>query len=132
MAIPDGESVALGSKQVKDLQENITLEGDKIKGTSKYLAEFNDYSQGASGNFICIKVNEATEGKTVTCKMTGTGKTTQEKTLDEDGLLVAKIENINNKIIFTNGDTTKTLDLTSVELKQASEAARTEKKIAKK
>ncbi len=117
VAIPDGESVVLGSKQVKDLQENITLEGDKIKGTSKYLTEFNDYSQGANGNFICIKVDEATKKETVKVKVTGTGKTTPEKTLDEDGLLIVKVENIDNKIILTNGNTTKTLILTDLTLK---------------
>ncbi len=79
------------------------------------MASFPKFSKNAKGNFLALKVNEATTGDTVTYDLSdaqnkGTG------TLDEDGILVVNLHSNTQTITFTNGKTTKKLDLTALEL----------------
>ncbi len=110
-------------KKVSDLQENIKIDDkDAITGKLKYVANFDSYSKGASGYFLCIKVVEATKGDTVTVKVTGTGASNIQKTLDSDGIVICKIGNNDNKITIGNSGKTKDLTVTGLTL-EASEAA---------
>ena len=71
------------NKKVSDLQENVALNGESITGKLNYVTDFEDFSSNEDeqkGNFLVIKVDEATKGKTVTAELSeakGEGKRTE-------------------------------------------------------
>lgn len=106
--------------QADQLQEGISIDGqNKVTGTSKYLASYPKFSKSAKGNFLALKIEEATKGETVTGKITGTGATGKTVTLDEDGIIIFKVSNNDNKITITNEETSKVFDLTGLTLSPA-------------
>ncbi len=122
VAVPSSETQLLGTKKVSDLVENLSLEGDKIKGTSKYLESYPEFSKDAKGNFLPLYFEEAkgaSKGK-VKCELKGTGvKTKKPVAVDEkDGLIVFNVHNTDNTIEITQeGKETRTLNLSELELK---------------
>ncbi|WP_298061792.1 hypothetical protein [uncultured Rikenella sp.] len=74
------------NKDVKDLQENVAIDSEgNVTGTLKYVDSYPNFSSVESeqkGNYLAIKFEEATQGKTVKVKLT------KESTLDSDGQLV--------------------------------------------
>lgn len=119
--VPRGEENFLG-KAVSELQTDVEVNDTKVTGTLNYVEEFTEFNKSNSleqeGNFIVLKVDEATKGKTVTAKITGTGAKGKLTTLDSDGILICKVANKDNKITFNIEDTSKTLDLTALELRE--------------
>ncbi len=119
--VPRSEESFLG-KTVSELQTDIVVNETNVTGTLNYVEEFTEFNETdpleQEGNFIVLKVDEATKGKTVTAKITGTGTKGKSVKLDEDGVLICKIANNDNKITFTIEDTTKELDLTALTLKE--------------
>lgn len=120
VAIPTGESVALGTRLVSDLQENITIEDNKVKGTLKYIDNFEEFnSSNDTGNFLILKIEEATKGKKVTTNISGEGASGKDKQLDEDGIIIYHVFSTENKINITCDSATRTLELTDLVLKSA-------------
>ena len=127
MAIPSNEtSLNLGEKTVQDLCENVSLDGDNVTGALNYVenwTEFSSKSDENTGNFLPLYFEEA-KGKakgTVKCELKGTGaKIKKPVSVDsKDGLIVFQVHNQDNTIEITSkGKETKTLTLTSLELRQ--------------
>lgn len=89
-------------KTPSDLQENITITDNSISGTLKYVTGYTGFSSKVSeqsGNYLAIHVNIPT-GSTVKVFIIG-GDNTEPKTMDSDGVLVARIKNTSEKIQFT-------------------------------
>lgn len=89
-------------KAPSDLQENIVITDDNISGTLKYVTGYTGFSGDVSqqsGNFLAIHVTIPT-GSTVKVFIIG-GDNTEPKTMDSDGVLVARIKNTNEKVQFT-------------------------------
>ena len=99
---------------VTDIQD-AQLQENKVSGTSKYVESFPNFSKNAKGNFLAIKVDEATKGDTVSWELSE-AKTKGKGTLDEDGILVVQLHSNTQKITLKNGDETKVLDLTGLTL----------------
>ena len=125
MAIPSGEtSLNLGEKTVQDLAENLSIEGDNVKGSLKYVENWTEFSKtDNSGNFLPLYFEEA-KGQakgTVKVELKGTGaKLKKPVAVDEkDGLIVFQIHNKDNTLEITQeGKETRTLILSELELKQ--------------
>ncbi len=125
MAIPSGEtSLNLGEKTVQDLCENLSIEGDNVKGSLKYVENWTEFSKtDNSGNFLPLYFEEA-KGQakgTVKVELKGTGaKLKKPVAVDEkDGLIVFQIHNKDNTLEITQeGKETRTLKLSELELKQ--------------
>ena len=106
------------NKKVSDLQENVVLNGESITGKLNYVTDFKDFSSNEDeqkGNFLVIKVDEATKGKTVTAELSeakGEGK----RTLDEDGILISRITAKTQTITITIENESKILKLNELEL----------------
>ena len=120
----DGETEVLG-KTVNELQENIAInKNNEITGKLKYVTDFIEFNKSVKeeqkGNFIAIKVEEATQGKTVTGQLAGTGtKNGKPVKLTDDGIFICKVANNDNTIKITvDGENERTLTLTKVELEQ--------------
>ncbi len=99
---------------VTDLQD-IQLNADKITGTSKYVQSFPKFSKNAKGNFLALKIDEATTGDTISWELSE-AQTKGKGTLDEDGILVLQLHSNTQKVTFKNGETTRILDLTGLTL----------------
>ena len=125
MAIPSGEtSLNLGEKTVQDLCENLSIEGDNVKGSLKYVENWIEFSKtDNSGNFLPLYFEEA-KGQpkgTVKVELKGTGaKLKKSVAVDEkDGLIVFQIHNKDNTLEITQeGKETRILKLSELELKQ--------------
>lgn len=111
-------STDLFGKVVGDLQSGISIDGNSISGTLKYVTNYTGYSSlddEKNGNYIALHFS-ATTGSTIKIKLLG-GKSTSEATLDADGLAVLQIGNVNAskpgydqviEVTATKGDDTVT------------------------
>ena len=113
MAEPKGQ---VYGKNVSELQENIEFDGDKVKGTLKYVEGYNEFEEGAEGNFLAIEIEEAKNGDTVIAELSEPEKKGTVTLNSEDYFLVSKIHSNTQKITLKNGETTKVLDLTQLTL----------------
>lgn len=87
----DSESEILG-KVVSDLQENIQVGFDFIKGTLKYVTGYTGYSSNPKyqeGNFMVLKVDNVPDGATMIVEVVG--GVAGPVTLDEDLNFVARL-----------------------------------------
>lgn len=78
-------------KVVTDLQSDISIGSIAIGGTLKYVTGYTGYSGDVDlqeGNFIALHAS-ADDGATITAEIIG-GES-GEKTLDSDGLVVARL-----------------------------------------
>lgn len=84
-----------------DLQSDIEISADhKITGTLKKITGWTAFSGDPaeqSGNYIAVKAT-AVEGAVITAEVIGGDH--GPVTLDEDGILVARIKNTNQKLQF--------------------------------
>ena len=106
------------NKKVSDLQENVVLNGESITGKLNYVTDFKDFSSNEDeqkGNFLVIKVEEATKGKTVTAELSESNSK-GKVTLDEDGIIVARITSKTQTITITIENESKILKLNELEL----------------
>ena len=99
MTVSEPDSgVDLFGKSVTDLQENIEFGANAITGTLNYIADYSAagfVGDEASGNFMAVKV-EGPEGATITAEVVGGSH--GPVTLDEDGIVVARIGATTNKL----------------------------------
>lgn len=95
-------SINLYGKSVTDLQSNVKIvEGTKVSGTSKYVTGYTQFSsktEEQSGNYLALHAT-ADEGATIKAQVIG--GTGEEVTLDEDGILVARLVPTATGIKFT-------------------------------
>ena len=126
VAIPNNETQLLGEKTVQDLCENLSIEGDNVKGTLNYIENWTEFSKDSSentGNFIPLYFEEAKGAKkgAVKVELKGTGaKLKKPVAVDEkDGLIVFQVHNKDNTLEITSeGKETRTLILEELTLKQ--------------
>lgn len=86
-------------KVVSDLQSDLEVGEDTITGTLKYVDDYTGFSGDVaeqSGNYICLHAT-AIDGATITVKLIG-GAHDETKTLDSDGLILARITSTTQKI----------------------------------
>ena len=95
--------------------QEVEINDTKVTGTSKYVNSSPKFSKSAKGNFLAIKVEEATKGDTINWELSQ-AKTKGSGTLDEDGILVVQLHSNTQTITLKNGETNKILDLTSLTL----------------
>ena len=114
METPRDEEMVLG-KSVSDLQTGVSIADTRVSGTLNYVDNFEKFNEAdieeQKGNFLAIKVKEATEGKIVTAKISGTGTKGKSVTLDSDGILISRISDNDNKITLSIEDKEKILIL---------------------
>ena len=113
----DGLSDAnLLNKSVGDLQSDIVIEDGVISGTSKYVADYTDFSDDVSeqsGNYLALHASSDVEGATITAQLVG--GVNGPATLDEDGIIIFRLNENATGVIFTAsapGYTTSTVELT--------------------
>ncbi len=111
MDLPSGEVLGIDVNTIQEVEINDT----KVTGTSKYVQEFSQFSKNAKGNFLAIKVDEATKDETINWELSE-AKTKGKGTLDKDGILVVQLHSNTQTITLKNGDTSKVLDLTGLTL----------------
>lgn len=96
-------SVDLLGKVVGNLQEGITIEDGVVKGKSKYVTGYTQFSGSTAerkGNFIALHfgVPDMVIGTDVTITVQGSGNATP---LDADGLLIYRIKDDRSNLVIT-------------------------------
>ena len=109
--LPEGEVLGIDVSTIQEVEINDT----KVTGTSKYVESFPQFDKDAKGNFLAIKVDEATKGDTINWELSE-AKVKGSGTFDEDGILVVQLHSNTQKITLKNGETSKVLDLTGLTL----------------
>ena len=116
----------LFGKTVNDLQSNITVSGSAITGDLKYVSDYTGFSskvEEQSGNYLALHCTvPGVDDATITVEVVG--GTSGPVTLTDDGLIVDRIANTNQKIKVVaskEGCTpvTKTFNLTGLNLATA-------------
>ncbi len=114
VAFPTGQ---VYGKNVSDLQD-VTLQGDKVNGTLNYIEAYDEFEEGAEGNFLAIEVEEAKSGDTVTVELSDPEKKGTVTLNASDSILVSKIHSNTQTITLKNGEATKILNLTGLTLNE--------------
>lgn len=84
-------------KHASDLDEDITITGTAVTGTSKYVTDYTGFSGDVSeqsGNYVALKFTTGISDADIKIKYGNKA----EKTLDSDGLLVLRIASLSNKL----------------------------------
>jgi len=106
----------LFGKVISDLQENIEITNDEIKGTLKYVTGYTGFSskvEEQSGNYLVIH-NETNGDEPIFVEVIGgTSGPTQ---LDSDGIIVLRIANNGQKVRVSSGSAVKEYSLTNINL----------------
>ena len=87
-------------KSVSDLQSGITVGENAITGTLKYVTGYTGFSGDAAeqkGNYLAFH-SASTGADSITVELIGGTSGRGEVTLDGDGIMIARISNINQKI----------------------------------
>ena len=121
---PENGGVNLFGKNVSDLQTNVSVNGDEITGTLKYVTGYTGFSSNESeqsGNYLALKIETVPDDVETTVELVGGTK--GPVTLDEDMNIVLLIKNKDTqsiKVVSTDGDetVTKTFGLTGLTLER--------------
>lgn len=106
------DDVDLLGKTAGDLQEDVEVNSNAITGTLKYVTGYTGFSGNVSeqsGNYLAIKVT-ALAGATITVELVG-GTVGHPVTLDEDGMIVIRITNLETQsitVVATSGTISET------------------------
>lgn len=109
---PEGGEVSLFGKTADDLQSGITISGNEISGTLKYVTGYTGFSSvpaEQSGNYLALKFDSEPEDAEITVELLGGTK--GPVTLDEDRIHVLRIANKDSqsiRVIAKSGDDTIT------------------------
>jgi len=110
----------LFGKFVNDLQDNITIENNKIIGTLKYVSDYTGFSSDVSlqsGNYLAIHNTSNFSDPIYVELLNGISGPVQ---LDPDGIIVLKIADKNTQIVrVTSGDLTYDYVLTDLVIEEA-------------
>lgn len=120
MSVFDDDTVDLLGKTVSDLMTNVEISDGAATGTLKYVDDYTGFSGDPTeqvGNYLVLKA-ESVESATITAKLTG--GIHGPVTLDDDGILVARITDSVTAVTFTStvgtDSTSTTIDLTGLTL----------------
>lgn len=121
---PENGGVNLFGKNVSDLQSDVSVDGDEITGTLKYVTGYTGFSSNESeqsGNYLALKIETVPDDVETTVELVGGTK--GPVTLDEDMNIVLLIKNKDTqsiKVVSTDGDetVTKTFGLTGLTLER--------------
>lgn len=96
----------LGEKAVSELQSGVAIDSyNVINGTLHHVEDFKEFNQSdpdeQKGNFCALHF--AGDGTPIICK-TSEGKGKTEVTLDEDGILVFKVDSTSETLTVKSGD----------------------------
>lgn len=121
-ATAENEDTSLG-KNGSELQEGVEIGADgKVTGKSKYVKGFTGFSSNPeeqNGNYLALKINEATQSKKVRVKLN------TETDLTDDGIIVFRLDEqtIHQPVIvYIDGKEAYRLDLSGLELEAGSGA----------
>lgn len=110
VSLPPSTTDVLG-KTVSELQNGITINGNKITGTLKHIEKWKEFdpSKTPSGNFLALRFDNAIgkEAGTVKFKLSGSkvNHNNEEKDADtEDGITIFQIHDKDNKITVKEGE----------------------------
>lgn len=106
----------LFGKVVADLQENIEILDDEIKGTLKHVTGYTGFSskvEEQSGNYLAIH-NETNGDEPIFVEIIG--GTSGPRQLDSDGIIVLRIANKEQKVRVTSGGAVKEYSLANINL----------------
>lgn len=109
---PENGGVNLFGKNVSDLQSDVSVDGDEITGTLKYVTGYTGFSSNESeqsGNYLALKIETVPDDVETTVELVGGTK--GPVTLDEDMNIVLLIKNKDTqsvKVVSTDGDETAT------------------------
>ena len=107
----DGDDL-LGA-ELTDLQTDVSIEGDTISGTIKYMEDYDGWSAGAEGHFFAIKAT-TTSGIVNITGVTPNGEKTfkiydSDDSTNYDGVFIMQIKNDNlEQLIFDYVDGNET------------------------
>ena len=120
MAVFDDDTVDLLGKVASDLMDGVAIADGEATGTLKYVDDYTGFSGDVSeqsGNYLVL-IAESVEGATITAELTG--GIHGPVTLDDDGILIARITDSVTAVTFTTtkGTDSKTtvIDLTGLTL----------------
>lgn len=85
------------------MQENVRVEGNRFKGTLKYVTGYTQFSGDEteqSGNYLVVKVTDD-NASTVQISLDGTNY----KTLDSDGIVIARITDKDTQNFYVKSTT---------------------------
>ena len=92
-------SLDLFGKTVSDLQENVSFESNKVKGTLKYLDDYTGFSskpEEQSGNYLAVHADDP-DADSITVELVGGYK--GPVTLDSDRVIVLRIADKNTQSV---------------------------------
>jgi len=120
VAVFDDDTVDLLGKVASDLMDGVAIADGEATGTLKYVDDYTGFSGDVSeqsGNYLVL-IAESVEGATITAELTG--GIHGPVTLDDDGILIARITDSVTAVTFTTtkGTDSKTtvIDLTGLTL----------------
>lgn len=103
-------------KVISDLQSDIVIGENEITGTLKYVTGYTGFSgepELQSGNFLALHIT-TNDGAPISVELIG-GKY-GPVTLDEDGLIILRIANKEQRVKITSGSMTKEYSLANINL----------------
>lgn len=106
----------LFGKVISDLQENIEIADDEIKGTLKYVTGYTGFSskvEEQSGNYLVIH-NETNGDEPIFVEIIG--GTSGPRQLDSDGIIVLRIANNGQRVRVSSGSAVKEYSLANINL----------------
>ena len=106
----------LFGKVISDLQENIEIVDDEIKGTLKYVTGYTGFSskvEEQSGNYLVIH-NETNGDEPIFVEIIG--GTSGPRQLDSDGIIVLRIANNSQRVRVSSGSAVKEYSLANINL----------------
>ena len=106
----------LFGKVISDLQENIEIVDDEIKGTLKYVTGYTGFSskvEEQSGNYLVIH-NETNGDEPIFVEIIG--GTSGPRQLDSDGIIVLRIANNGQRVRVSSGSAVKEYSLANINL----------------
>lgn len=89
-------------KTVDDLQTGVAVSDNAVSGTLKYVTDYTGFSGDVaeqSGNYLVLQAESENAGAVITAEVIDGDH--GPVTLDEDGILVARIKNTSQKVKFT-------------------------------
>lgn len=123
MSVVDDDTIDLLGKVASDLMTNVEIVDGKATGTLNYVDDYTGFSGDPAeqvGNYIVLKASTE-EGSTTTAELIG--GVHGPVTLDDDGILVARITDSVTAVKFTTtkGTDSKTVTIDLSELTLATE-----------
>lgn len=103
-------------KVISDLQSDIVIGENEITGTLKYVTGYTGFSgepELQSGNFLALHIT-TNDGAPISVELIG--GMYGPATLDEDGLIILRIANKEQRVKITSGSMTKEYSLANINL----------------